>query len=159
MDTQNPNEVKNNNNLAIVIVIIIAVIIGWFVFNLKKNVLQTAPPQNSAANVETNIATTAATTAPLKEFAMTSFYDDKGIWFSLKEISVNRGEIVRIKVTNIKGAHDFVIDEYNIKKITPLNEEVVIEFTADKAGEFIYYCSVSGHRQKGQWGTLKVLDN
>src|SRR3989344_4383589 len=95
---------------------------------------------------------------PVKEFVMTSFYDNTGIWFSLKEISVNKGDIVRIKVTNIKGTHDFSLDEYGIKKMTPLNEEVVIEFTADKAGEFIYYCSVPGHRQKGQWGTLKVVE-
>jgi len=93
----------------------------------------------------------------IKEFVMESFYDNAGIWFSLKEISVNKGDIVRIKVTNIKGTHDFNIDEYGIKKMTPLNEEVVIEFTADKAGEFVYYCSVPGHREKGQWGTLKVL--
>lgn len=96
-------------------------------------------------------------TTQVKEFETTSFYDETGVWFSLKEISVNKGDIVRIKVTNIKGNHDFVIDEYNIKEITPLNEEVIIEFTADKAGEFIYYCSVPGHRQKGQWGTLKVI--
>ncbi len=95
--------------------------------------------------------------APVKEFVMQSFYNNAGIWFSLKEISVNKGDIVQIKVTNIKGTHDFVIDEYGIKKMTPLNEEVVIKFKADKAGEFIYYCSVPGHRQKGQWGTLKVL--
>jgi len=92
----------------------------------------------------------------VKEFVMTSFYDDKGIWFSLKEITVNKGDIVRIKVTNIKGNHDFTLDEYGIKEITPLDKEVVIEFTADKIGEFTYYCSVLGHRQKGQWGTLKV---
>ncbi|MBS3078925.1 hypothetical protein J4218_02285 [Candidatus Pacearchaeota archaeon] len=95
--------------------------------------------------------------APVKEFVMTSFYDNTGIWFSLKEINVNKGDIVRIKVTNIKGTHDLTLDEYGIKKMTPLNEEVVIEFTADKVGEFIYYCSVPGHRQKGQWGTLKVI--
>ena len=99
-----------------------------------------------------------ASNAPVKEFSMTSFYDNMGIWFSLKEISVNKGDIVRIKVTNIKGTHDFVIDEYGIKKMTPLNEEAVIEFTADKVGEFVYYCSVPGHREKGQWGTLKVLE-
>ena len=89
---------------------------------------------------------------------MATFYDDAGIWFSLKEINVSKGDIVRMKVTNIKGTHDFTLDEYGIKKMTPLNEEVVIEFTADKVGEFIYYCSFPGHRQKGQWGTLKVLD-
>lgn len=99
-----------------------------------------------------------ATGPAAKEFSMTSFYDSTGTWFSLKEISVAKGDVVRIKVTNIKGTHDFTLDEYGIKEITPLNQEVAIEFTADKAGEFVYYCSVPGHRQKGQWGTLKVLD-
>lgn len=96
-------------------------------------------------------------TAQVKEFEMTSFYDDTGIWFSLKEISVNKGDVVRIKVTNIKGNHDFKIDEFDVYAETPLNEEVVVEFVADKAGEFIYYCTKPGHREKGQWGTLKVI--
>lgn len=94
----------------------------------------------------------------VKEFAIDSFYDDKGVWFSLKEINVNKGDTVKIKVKNIKGMHDFVIDEYNVKVETPLNEEVMIEFVADKAGEFVYYCSVPGHKEKGQWGTLKVSE-
>lgn len=94
----------------------------------------------------------------VKEFSMTSYYDAEGKWFSLKEMSVKKGDKVRVKVTNTKGTHDFTIDEYGIKKMTPLNEEVVVEFTADKAGEFAYYCSVPGHRAGGQWGTLKVTE-
>ncbi len=93
-----------------------------------------------------------------KNFAMTSYYDEKGKWFSLKEIEVKKGDKVRIKVTNTKGMHDFVIDEYGIKQETPLDETTVIEFTADKAGEFVYYCSKPGHREGGQWGTLKVTE-
>lgn len=100
--------------------------------------------------------------APVKEFAMTSFYEMKdgkpAPQFSLKEITVNKGDRVRIKVTNTKGAHDFTLNEYNIFKETPLNEEVTIEFTADKAGEFVYYCAKMNHRELGQWGTLKVLE-
>jgi len=103
-----------------------------------------------------NIVDGVTSESPLKEFAMDSFYDENGVWFSLKEINVNKGDRVRIKVTNIKGKHDFIIDEYGINEITPLNEEVVIEFIADKTGEFVYYCSVPGHREKGQWGTLTV---
>lgn len=131
----------------IVIAIILVLIVASFIIIKTFNSSSTG----NAIKEDTSAA-------PVKEFVIKSFYDDKGIWFSLKEVSVNKGDIVRIKVTNIKGNHDFVIDEYNIKKITPLNEEVVIEFTADKPGEFIYYCSVSGHRQKGQWGTLKVIE-
>jgi len=110
-----------------------------------------------SSSVTGNVVKT-TNTENVKEFVMESFYDENGIWFSLKDISVSKGDIVRIKVTNIKGRHDFVIDEYGIKKDTPLNEEVIIEFTADKVGEFIYYCSVPGHRQNGQWGTLKVIE-
>ena len=106
----------------------------------------------------TDNAVKTTNTENVKEFVMTSFYDDKGVWFSLKEIKVNKGDIVRIKITNIKGNHNFVIDEYGINEITPLDKEVVIEFTANKVGEFIYYCSIPGHRQKGQFGTLKITE-
>lgn len=97
--------------------------------------------------------------APMvSEYAMTAFYDEKGKWFSLKEITVKKGDLVRINVTNTKGMHDLTLDEYGIKKALPLNEKVVVEFTADKAGDFIYYCSMPGHREGGQWGTLRVTE-
>ena len=93
-----------------------------------------------------------------KNFVMTAYYDDKGKWFSLKEMNVKKGDTVRIKITNTKGMHDFTLDEFGIKKELPLNEEVVIEFVADKVGDFEYYCSKMDHRAKGQWGTLKVTE-
>lgn len=92
----------------------------------------------------------------VKEFAMDSYYDSKGVWFSVKEIRVKKGDRVRVTVTNTKGMHDFVIDEFGVKQETSLNEKTVIEFTADKAGSFEYYCSKPGHRAKGQWGKLIV---
>ena len=78
--------------------------------------------------------------------------------FSLKEMSVKKGDKVRLKVTNTKGVHDFVLDEYSISEETPAGEEIVIEFTADKVGEFTYYCSKPGHRAAGQFGTLTVTE-
>ncbi len=94
--------------------------------------------------------------AVAKEFAMDSYYDDKGVWFSVKEIRVKKGDRVQVTVTNTKGMHDFVIDEFGVKEETPLNEKTVIEFVADKTGTFEYYCSKPGHRAKGQWGKLIV---
>ena len=137
-------------NKKLVLGILVLIVLGVSIFGVTK-IFNSSSAAGNAIKEDTS-------TAPVKEFVITSFYDDTGIWFSLKEISVNKGDIVRIKITNIKGTHDFTLDEYGIKKMTPLNEEVVIEFTADKVGEFIYYCSVPGHRQKGQWGTLKVLE-
>jgi len=157
-------KISNGVNKKIIIPVIILGVIAVVAIIMFNKTNQTAETENAVNNTQNNNVVETAPVAPenkeatVKEFIMDSFYDDTGIWFSLKEISVSKGDIVRIKVTNIKGTHDFTLDEYGIKKMTPLNEEVVIEFTADKVGEFIYYCSVSGHRQKGQWGTLKVLD-
>jgi len=96
----------------------------------------------------------------VKEFVMQSYYspEKKAAAFSLKEMVVKKGDRVRVKVTDTFGMHNFVIDEYGISQETPLNQETVIEFTADKAGEFVYYCSKPGHRASGQWGTLKVTE-
>jgi heme/copper-type cytochrome/quinol oxidase subunit 2 len=116
----------------------------------------TQVPQTSENNSET--ATQPAET--VKEFTMTAYYDPalKKPIFSLPEMSVKKGEKVRVKITNTMGVHDFVINEFNVAKELPLNQEVVVEFTADKAGEFTYYCSKPGHREAGQLGTLKVAE-
>ncbi|MDD5083597.1 MAG: cupredoxin domain-containing protein [Candidatus Moranbacteria bacterium] len=136
--------------------VIVIGVVAFFAMRGDKAAAPAAPTQvekNQAMNDDI-----AATAGDMKEFSMTSYYDEAGKWFSLKEISVKKGDKVRIRVTNTKGSHDFAIDEYGIKKMTPLNEETVIEFTADKVGEFTYYCSMPGHRAGGQWGLLKVTE-
>jgi len=92
------------------------------------------------------------------EYTMTAYYDEKGKWFSLKEIAAKKGDTIRLSITNTKGMHNFTLDEYGIKKELPLNEVVVVEFVADKAGEFVYYCAMPGHKAGGQWGTLRVVE-
>lgn len=114
----------------------------------------------STAAPKTEEQTVKTSEAPVKEFVMTSFYemeDGKPFpQYSVKELRVKKGDRVRIKVTNTKGSHDINIDEFGVKAETPLDQEVTVEFTADKAGEFVYYCSKPGHRQNGHWGTLIV---
>jgi nitrite reductase (NO-forming) len=101
-------------------------------------------------------------TGQVREFTMNSFTqitDGKYFpQFSLKNITVSKGDTVRLKITNIKGVHDFKIDEFNVYAMTPLDQEVTVEFVADKVGSFEYYCTQPGHRQNGHWGTLTVLD-
>ncbi len=114
---------------------------------------------DKATGAATQVAVDAAKkmNAPVKEFSMTSYYDDTGVWFSVKELKVKQGDLVRIKVTNTKGMHDFNLDEFGISKVeTPLNQEVIIEFVANKTGTFEYYCSKPNHRAKGHWGKLIV---
>lgn len=133
----------------------------WFVVSDQGVVIDEStvtPSVESTMPVPGSNTSEVVVTTSSKEFTMNAYYDDAGKWFSLKEMAVKKGDTVRIKVTNIKGVHDFVIDELGIKKDLPLDTEVVIEFTADKVGDFIYYCSQPGHRAAGQWGTLKVAE-
>lgn len=157
-----------NKKIIIAVVIIgIAAVVAIIVFNASSP----SPEAGNTANIvqNNNIAETAPVVtenkeSAVKEFTMTSFYEvvdgQPRPQYSLKEIAVKKGDLVRIKITVTKGMHDFKIDEFNVYADTKeLNKEYVVEFTADKAGEFIYYCTKPGHRQNGHWGTIKVLDN
>jgi len=72
-------------------------------------------------------------------------------------ITVNQGDTVRIEFKSNQGFHDWVLDEFDAR-----TEQVsdggttVVEFVADEAGEFEYYCSVGQHRQMGMVGRFIV---
>lgn len=72
-------------------------------------------------------------------------------------ITVKQGQTVRINFTASDMMHDLNIDELDVDgPITESGETTTIEFVADQAGEFEYYCSVGQHRANGQVGTLTV---
>ena len=139
-------------------IVVVVVIVGGYYF-YKQNARVSAPAAPEAQQVNANVVpATDATASAAKEFTMTAYYDSKGKSFSLKSIDVKKGDTVRIKITNTAGTHDFTLDEFGIKKDLPMNQEVVVEFVADKVGQFQYYCSKPGHRAGGQWGTLNVTE-
>lgn len=106
--------------------------------------------------------TPVAAASEVKEFATDSYYEvvdgKPAQFFSLKEMRVKKGDKVRVLINTLNGRHDFVIDELNVKAETPTGVVTTVEFTADKAGEFVYYCSMPNHRAGGQWGTLIVTE-
>lgn len=138
-----------------IIVVILTVVFILMIKNGNKSI------NNNIVNKIENVGSANKGEEIVKEFSMTSFVDMTGgspkPQYSLKEIVVNKGDKVRIKITVTSGMHDFKIDEYGIYADTELNKESIIEFTADKAGEFVYYCTKPGHRKLGHFGTLKVL--
>jgi plastocyanin len=103
--------------------------------------------------------TTQAATGQVKEFSMTAYYDPAtgDDAYSLKDITVKQGDTVKLDITNTFGTHDIKIDEYNIYQQLPANQVTTVQFTADKVGDFVYYCTKPGHREHGMWGTLHVL--
>ena len=77
--------------------------------------------------------------------------------FSLTEIRVLKGDVVKIEFTTKQGIHDWVLDEFNVR--TPQlsqGQSNTVEFVADKTGTFEYYCSIGNHRQMGMVGKLIV---
>ena len=80
-------------------------------------------------------------------------------------ITVRQGDTVRIIVTGQGRAalHDFVIDAASpspndVRTMLLANgDSEAIEFVANSAGNFKYYCSVPEHRDRGMEATLTVL--
>lgn len=119
-------------------------------------------PSASIPNVQAQNVDPALADAPAREIEIESFtkiVDGKYFpQFSPKEITVKKGEKVRLKISATSGKHDFKIDELNVYSDTPMGQVTVIDFTPDKAGKFVYYCAKPKHRELGQWGTLTVTE-
>jgi len=66
---------------------------------------------------------------------------------------------VKLTLNAISLMHDFNIDELGIKvPVTKSGSSSTVEFTADKVGEFEFYCSIGQHRANGQVGKLIVTE-
>ena len=84
----------------------------------------------------------------------------RGLAFDVDEIRVNLGDTVRVTYINGGGRHDWVLDEFDGAQTSIIsggNRETV-EFVADQAGTFEFYCSVPGHRQSGMVGRFVVVE-
>ncbi len=112
-----------------------------------------ATPQEMASTSAISPQPTTASTSNIKSFTVTG----SNFAFSPSTLTVSKGDTVKITFVNSGGIHDFVIDEFNAKtsKIQSGQSET-IQFVADKAGKFSYYCSVANHRAMGMEGTLTV---
>ncbi|TVQ37106.1 MAG: hypothetical protein EA384_12620 [Spirochaetaceae bacterium] len=102
-----------------------------------------------------NVVDVTGQSGSVKEIEVSS----TGLRFSPNEIRVNLGDTLRITYRNGGGRHDWVIDEFDAA--TPViagGQSATVEFVADRAGTFEFYCSVSGHRAAGMVGALVVVE-
>ncbi len=73
------------------------------------------------------------------------------------DIVVNQGDEVLIELMSEEGVHDLIIDEFGVDTGQLMEgESEAIQFTADRVGEFEYYCSVGTHRADGMYGNFIV---
>jgi plastocyanin len=80
-------------------------------------------------------------------------------FYDIKEMKVKKGDVVTVTFRNNEGKHDIRFDDFNAAtKVIMAGQEETITFTANKVGEFEYYCSVGNHRAMGQKGKLIVTE-
>jgi nitrite reductase (NO-forming) len=69
------------------------------------------------------------------------------------------GQVVQLTLINGEGAeHDIVFPDQNTTspRVTGKGSSTTIAFRADKSGDFVYFCSVPGHRLAGMQGQFLV---
>lgn len=72
------------------------------------------------------------------------------------EIRAKPGENLAIVLTSEDVLHDFVIDELDVYIAADVGTTKVKGLKVDKAGRYVYYCSLPGHRAGGMEGILIV---
>ncbi|MBM3138530.1 MAG: hypothetical protein FJZ98_10135 [Chloroflexi bacterium] len=74
-------------------------------------------------------------------------------------LSASVGDTVRITLVNGDGMpHDVFLPDLGAQSAMtgPASQQAVLELKVSEAGEFVYFCSVPGHRAAGMEGTLVV---
>lgn len=161
---ENTNVVTKSSFPMIPVVLIGLVVLGGLFFLFSRNNTTNTPVTESTVPTQTTTEETSISPASgetseetqagaVKEFTV----DGDNFTFSLKEIKVKEGDTVKITFNNVEGFHDLVLDEFNAKtKQLAAGQSETIQFVADKAGTYEYYCSVGQHRQMGMKGNLIV---
>jgi plastocyanin len=80
-----------------------------------------------------------------------------GMEYDPDEITASAGEELEITLDNTDGQlHTFTLDEADFEIEAAGGESETATLTVPDAGEYEFYCSVPGHRESGQVGTLTV---
>lgn len=141
-----------NNSKNSVLVAIVLAAIAFFVFTQSKSSM--APVQS--------LPTPVPTVAETKEVPLSSgtiSIEAGAYYYKPNILKLKKGEKVTLKFKAVDMMHNFNIDELGLKiPLTKSGNEVSVDFTPTKSGEFEYYCSVGQHRQLGQVGKLIVED-
>jgi plastocyanin len=135
-------------SIGVIVVLAAAVVLG-IIFWPKA---QPAPVINPVVVVTPTPAAVVTSDQTVK-FTVTA----TNLSYAPKQLKVKKGDTVVITLMNAEGFHDFKIDEFEVAtNQIGTDEEEEVEFVADKAGTFEYYCSVGKHRQMGMVGKLIV---
>ncbi len=132
----------------------------------SRTVANPADPENVALAAEEN----ASLTPTVKFELVTGFSSGRmgfmGVGGSIEGVfnptlQVTPGDVVEITLVNGDALeHDIVFPDFNAdsETIRAKGETTVLVFEADQSGDFVYYCSIPGHKQAGMEGRLVVSE-
>jgi heme/copper-type cytochrome/quinol oxidase subunit 2 len=162
---EEPQE-KNKMNLmipiAIVVIVLILVAVGYFLLKSRQNSNTEGMVQGESVTSESMDELPSSTDSMSEDSEAMSDAEvinvEGGLYyFKPNEITVKKGQRVKIVLTSVEGMHDFVLDEFNVKSSrVQAGQTTEVEFTPDKTGTFEFYCSVANHRALGMKGSLVV---
>ena len=115
----------------------------------------TAPVDTSTAPPDTDTAPVDTSTAPAGQVIEIPA-DETALAFAVEEATASAGSVTLSMPNPSPLPHNIALED------PPIEGEVVdqggvSEITAElEAGEYVYYCSVPGHREAGMEGTLTV---
>ena len=67
------------------------------------------------------------------------------------------GDLVKLNITSVDVTHGFALPDFGVNSNLEPGKTVPVEFTADKTGEFSFFCNVyCGEGHKDMKGTLIV---
>jgi len=114
---------------------------------LQKFILLETAPTQEPVQIET------APTSDVVEIDMTA----KQWEFTPSTITVNEGDKVKLNIKSVDVTHGFSLSEFGVsERLTP-GKTTTVEFTADKKGEYTFFCSVPcGRGHSGMNGKLVV---
>lgn len=163
------NNKSINPNLASAILILVAVLIVALLplrLEIRTNDAQASSGTDSVSDevilvsetpkiVEYTLRTAIGGTPPMAYIGVGGDIDGQ----MNPTLNANVGDTVRITVLNGDPVlHDFVIPDFGINsgQLVQQDQTAILEFVADRPGEFTYHCEVPGHHEVGMHGILKI---
>jgi plastocyanin len=153
----------NKTSLYAVIVVVVLVVLGsgYYLYTKSSSSSPTsslyatptpkASPTPSNIDISPTTTPTPSTSSATKEFTITGHADA----FSPSQLTVNKGDIVKITFKPTDTTHTFTLPDFNVDTGNVSSGQTkTVQFVANKSGSFQFYCTI--HKSMGMTGMLIV---